>query len=302
MALSANRAFTSSGGPPTAGLADDHHGPVPQTISQCVATLEPISLAETNARAEMLKRIDNKYILTVERYGQMVAALQDRFSVLEINDIRAFTYRSCYYDDNFAFYHEHHQGKRRRVKVRTREYVDSGARFFEIKLKGLRGMTDKHRTECDFVICPEICGEPLTMLRSVYQSAYRRRLDAVLRPALVVGYRRCTLVARGGGERVTVDYDLSFTAPGDPCSRVSLGNNFIIVETKSADGKGVADRTLRRLHARTASSCSKYCLGVNLTGSVFKANNFQQTIRHARRNIVKTPNEALAGLRATSTL
>ncbi len=42
---------------------------------------------------------------------------------------------------NNAFRH----GKCKRFKVRTREYIDSGLLFFEVKLKGLRGQTEKHR-------------------------------------------------------------------------------------------------------------------------------------------------------------
>ncbi|MCH9675721.1 MAG: VTC domain-containing protein, partial [Gammaproteobacteria bacterium] len=195
------------------------------------------------------------------------------------------------YDDHFACYLEHHQDRRRRMKVRTREYVDSGDRYFEVKLKGLRGMTDKHRMACDFLISPEIQGEPLQMLRTLYEGEYRKSMDYALRPALVVGYQRCTLVALAGGERVTIDYGLTFALPDALHEPIRIDNDFLIVETKSPEGKGIADRAMKALRIRTASACSKYCLGVNLVGAVNKGNRFLATIRRIRNNVIGPPPE-----------
>ena len=68
-------------------------------------------------------------------------------------------------------------------------------------------------------------------------------------------YDRMTLA--GPGERVTIDLGLSFGAAW-------LRPEWAIVETKSANGAGVADRGLRRLGSRPISM-SKYLLGAGLT-------------------------------------
>lgn len=253
-----------------------------------------VSLDETNRLAKMLSRVDNKYVVTHEQFSALLDRVRDAYAVLEIEGRNEFQYASCYYDDNFSCYLEHHQARRQRVKVRTREYVNSGLMFFEIKLKGLRGRTDKHRTNCDTFIMPRIEGEHLAMLNDLYTEIYKKEMPFRLRPALIVDYSRCTLVALKGGERVTIDFDLRFELPDDRDQTVQIGHDFIIVETKSADGRGITDSALRELGIRKASKCSKYCIGVNLTGEVTKNNNFLHTIRHVRKNIVDSPRLRMA--------
>ena len=255
---------------------------------------EPISLEKTNQLAKMLNRVDNKYVVDYEQFAALLDTVRNQFAVLNIEGRNEFQYASCYYDDNFSCYFEHHQARRQRVKARTREYVNSGLLFFEVKLKGLRGRTNKHRTDCDSLIMPRIEGDHLTMLNSLYAENYKKEMRFDFRPALIVGYSRCTLVAFKGGERVTIDFDLRFELPDRRGDTVQIGHDFIIVETKSADGRGIADGALKQLGVRKASKCSKYCIGVNLTGEVTKNNNFLHTIRHVRRNIVPIPRLPIA--------
>lgn len=250
-----------------------------------LADYRTVTLDETNQLAKMLSRVDNKYVVNNGQIVALLEQIQPDYAVLEIESRNEFQYSSCYYDDNFCCYLEHHQARRNRLKVRTREYVNSGLKFFEIKLKGLRGRTDKHRTDCDTLIMPRIQGEHLAMLNNLYAQNYRKEMPYDFQPALMVGYSRCTLVALQGGERVTIDFDLRFELPGGG-DAVQIGHDFIIVETKSAQGRGIADRTLKRLGVRKATRCSKYCIGVNLMGEVTKNNNFLHTIRHVQKNVV----------------
>jgi hypothetical protein len=57
-----------------------------------------------------------------------------------------------------------------------------------------------------------------------------------------------------------------------------FGYESVIVETKSVNGRGVADYALKKHHIRRAKGCSKYCLGLILTGEVQKYNNFRKTV------------------------
>ncbi len=247
----------------------------------------PITLDETNRLAQMLSRIDNKYVVNFEQFSSFLKTIENEYAVLEIKGRRQFSYDSCYYDDNFGCYFEHHQGRRQRFKVRTREYVDGGGlKFFEVKLKGLRGKTEKHRIKSDFVVTPKIEGEYLSMLREVYTKQYKKQMTFELRPALKVGYKRCTLVALRGGERVTVDYQISFADPQDLTKTARVGDGFIIIETKSGDGKGIADCALKRLKIKQATKCSKYCIGVSLIGGVTKNNNFLATIKQVQKCVI----------------
>ena len=255
-------------------------------ISDLFLDFDPISLEQTNKQARMLSRVDHKYVVNLAQFKSFLKVLKTHYAVLEIKGLRQFTYSSCYFDDQFGCYFEHHQGRRQRFKVRTRKYVDSGDLYFEIKLKGLRGRTDKFRTGCDDLVMPVIDGKHLTMLEKLYSARYGKKMPFELRPALMVGYRRCTLVAKKGGERVTIDYRLTFANPGEEKPMVRIGNDFIIIETKSEDGRGFADETLKSLKIRQARKCSKYCIGVNLIGSVSRNNHFLPTLKKVRENLV----------------
>src|SRR3989304_905727 len=233
-----------------------------QPIQAMLASFEPISLQATNESSRMLKRSENKYVMTGAQLRKVLARLRDRFAVLEIDRRRIFKYRSCYFDDDFRLFHEHHQGKRLRVKARTRHYVDTGDVFFEVKLKDRRGATNKKRQPCDVFAPKKIADKNLSMLRKFYREVYKKEFNLNLRPSLIVEYKRFTLVSKAGGERTTFDYFLRFEAVGGPA--IQIGNDFIIVETKSGDGKGVADRIIKREHIRIAESCSKYCIGASL--------------------------------------
>tara|TARA_B110000977_G_scaffold116699_1_gene150739 strand:- start:8938 stop:9831 length:894 start_codon:yes stop_codon:yes gene_type:complete len=245
-----------------------------------------ISLDETNRLARMLSRVENKYILSYEQFDALLVLIREDYALLEIEGRNEFQYASCYYDDNFSCYNDHHQSRRQRFKARTREYVNSGLMFFEIKLKGLRGRTEKYRTDCDTLVMPSVQGTYLTMLSELYSENYRKEMRLDLTPSLIVNYSRCTFVSLKGGERVTIDFDLGFDRPYEAGDAVQVGRDFLVVETKSIDGRGAADSALKKMGVRKASKCSKYCIGANLTGQVSHNNHFLRNIKRAKRNII----------------
>ena len=257
-----------------------------KTLSGLFEQFDPISLEDTNKSAKMLKRFDNKYVVGRDQFEEFLSLVLEDFKILEIKDTRQFSYTSCYYDDDYRCYFDHLQGKRHRFKVRTREYVDSGLMFFEVKLKGLRGQTDKHRIATEKFSAETIVDDELKLLTGAYEENYKADYAYDLKPALIVDYRRCTLVAKQGGERVTIDFSLAFTPYKAREEKIHIGENFIIIETKSGDGKGLADKVMKRLGIRQASKCSKYCLGVNLSGEVKQTNSFLPMIRRISENII----------------
>ena len=258
------------------------------TIEELIQDYEPISLEETNKKSRMLKRVDNKYVLRRDELRKILDGLQDDFAVLEIDGVKEFTYSSCYFDDNFTSYYEHHQGKRLRFKIRQRHYVDSGELYFEVKLKDKRGQTNKERIRCDVFRSPHPDEKCLEMLKAFYRRLYKKEFKLDVSPALIVNCKRCTLVSLAGGERITIDYCLNFDSMTG--SNVSIGNDFIIVETKSADGKGKADVLLKKNGIRQAKKLSKYCLGAALTGRVTKYNYFRPNLKRMMENVVDYQN------------
>lgn len=255
-----------------------------RSVGAILETLDPISLEATNASSGMLKRSESKYVMTDAQLRKVLIELRDRFAVLTIDRRRIFDYRSCYFDDALRLFHDHQQRRRLRVKVRTREYLDTGDIFFEIKLKERRGATNKKRQPSAVFGPTQIDGENLAMLRRYYKELYDKEFTLTLRPSLIVEYRRFTLVSKAGGERATIDSYVRFRAPGGPV--VQVGDDFVIVETKSG-GRSIADRVIRDEHIRKASMCSKYCIGVVLTGLSTKYNNFRPMVRRVRDKIVR---------------
>lgn len=260
----------------------------PVDVQTALRSFSPISLEDTNKSASMLKRIDNKYVVDKPKLRSILDLLTADFRVLEIDDRSIFSYESCYFDDRQRCFHEHLQGRRQRFKVRTRRYVESGKAFFEVKLKGKRGQTDKSREVCDDYYSFIISDDERQMMRKLYEERYGKCFLYRLTPTLHVSYRRFTLVSKSGRERITVDFNLAFETPMG--KQVLIGDDFIIIETKTADGRGKSDRALKRQHVRSVEGCSKYCLGMVLTGEVKRFNKF--------RSIAK---RALSCMRAAST-
>jgi len=115
-------------------------------VAGSVAGLPAASLAEVIERSALQARIDHKYLVPLERFAELAARLPDTYAVLEIDQLRGLAYESVYFDTHdLLTYRQHLQGRRRRYKVRTRAYLDSGACMFEVKLKGRREQTIKAR-------------------------------------------------------------------------------------------------------------------------------------------------------------
>ncbi len=237
----------------------------------------PISLSALNKKAEMLRRRDNKYI--IER-PVMAAALQqfaEHFDVLEIGGARSFTYDTCYFDSpELECYRDHHRGRRRRAKVRIRNYVGTDLCFVEVKLKDKRGETIKRRLNYDKLNSQHLDNSALEFVQSSFSKQYRKDFPYELRRTLDMRYKRITLVAKEGGERMTIDNRLVFTAGN---STWPVGDDVFIVETKSSNGNGIADKVLRQLHRHPTKHCSKYCAGIAALNGDVPINNFRPILR-----------------------
>jgi hypothetical protein len=229
-----------------------------------VAVLDSIDLPSLEATAALMQRRDRKFVLEWDTFAKLVERLDNTHRVLEIDGQRTFAYETVYFDsDELTAFRTHVRGHRRRFKVRVRHYADSGTCALEVKLKGRRGETIKHRLP-ERPDDSELLTEAATsFLDDCLRAAYGQRPPADLRPVLRTHYRRLTLVARDAGERLTCDFDLNY--PTDHRFAPALLPEYVIVEGKSAGRRGPADQICRGLGVRPVS-CSKYLLGVGLLG------------------------------------
>lgn len=245
--------------------------------SWLVDQFRPISLKQLNANAAMLDRLDNKYVVRENVLRRASAELAKHFDILEIGGKRDFTYETCYFDDaGRTSYFDHHQGRRQRCKVRVRKYTDAQLCFVEVKLKDKRGMTVKKRLDYTVDKYGTLDASAWAHIRSAYRDLYGRGFSCALDPAIEVRYQRITLVAKDGGERMTIDCGLVFSGADRTCY---IDENTYIVEAKSANGNGIADKILRGLHQHPTEHCSKYCIGLVTLREMQRYNNFLPGLR-----------------------
>lgn len=236
-----------------------------------------LGLKELNSKANMLTRVDNKYIVKGILSADSIKKLEQAFDVLAIDDKRTFGYENVYFDDADVCFHQHRQGKRQKFKARTRVYLDSeDLAFFEVKLAGKGRIIDKYRIPCSVSDHGTLPGHFNDFLKDRYYEQYNKKFDFKLLPTVKTAYRRITLVAKNGGERLTIDHDLSLGV-NDVSSDVP--SSLSIFETKSKNGNGIADKILRSESIPRVKGCSKFCLSMALSGKVGKYNKFLPLIR-----------------------
>ena len=244
---------------------------------QLHGNFNPISLDEVNNKAALLQRKDNKYLVPVSAFIDLLVSAHDDFDVLTIAQQRVFAYSTMYYDDcNYQCYLDHHNGRRCRIKIRERLYEQSQVKFLEVKLKSKRKATVKYRQNSQSDSDNSLSGHAMAFINQKYASHYSREFDMILRSSLAMRYHRFTLVARQSSERVTVDSQLCFIGKS---SLTRLHEDQLIIEVKSANGSGRFDKLLRQNGFRPRTKLSKYCLGLCLTDQPTRSNNFLKRIR-----------------------
>jgi VTC domain len=243
-------------------------------VAGSVAGLPAASLAEVIERSALQARVDHKYLVPLERFAELAARLPDTYAVLEIDQLRGLAYESVYFDTpDLLTYRQHLQGRRRRYKVRTRAYLDSGACMFEVKLKGRREQTIKARLPYPVADRTHINPQAQAFLADQLREAYGQpppRLAA----RLTTAYRRTTLVDLQRGTRLTCDVDL--TCRGGGMLAVGLSRH-VLVETKLPVRHGDADIALRSLGLRPVEM-SKYRVAVALLHPGIRRNPWHRTL------------------------
>jgi hypothetical protein len=254
--------------------------PRPTTASSAIETaaqaFAPITLADLNLAAALQRRVDHKYIVHASRLDEVARQLEPTHRVLEIDGKRSFRYWTMYFDsESLSSYRGHIQRRRRRFKCRCRHYVDSGRFTFEVKLKGHRGLTIKKQMGYAETDTHALTAEARAFVADTLREAYSLELEEPLLPALATEYSRVTLASPEDGERVTCDFDLRFSSPSG--EQFQIRPEFLIIESKSLHGAGVADRVLRAGGSRP-TKMSKYVLGITLSENG-RGNDFRRILK-----------------------
>lgn len=196
-------------------------------LLQLVSFFDTTSLAEMS-RANLLNRVDTKYIVTPAVIAKSLSKHIEDYEVLAVNGKINLAYKTIYFDtDDLAMYKEHHNGKNHRYKVRYRQYEETGDKFIEVKEK-IKNRTVKQRLRIDRFTYPIAKG--LECLVNDYTPYNPKQLE----PKLTTNFNRITLINKKACERITIDLDISFS--NDEESTYSLGNCAIVEIKRDKEG------------------------------------------------------------------
>lgn len=236
------------------------------SVERHLNAFPPISLKEMDG-VKLMDRTDVKFALSFDKLLPILQALSGYYRVLTINRYNVFSYRTEYYDTaEMEMFQDHHNGKLNRFKIRQREYIESKLSFLEVKFKSNKGRVIKERIET-----------PLDdqHVFSCFITEHTPYDPGNLGLTIINHFNRFTLVDNQLRERVTIDFNLSFS---DKIHHARL-NELVIIEVKQnkKDKSSLVFNVLKRNDLRPAP-LSKYCLGVSLLNAGSKFNNFKRTL------------------------
>ena len=234
-----------------------------------------IELAELGERAALMNRVDRKYVLPLPALSRLLQELPAGASVLEIDGRREMTYASEYFDTlDLALYRDAAHRHRRRFKVRTRTYCDSGESWLEIKTRGVRGRTRKERIRHHGDV--ERLGDEGSgfINRTLAAAGFTGYAAALLRPQLRTDFMRTTVFLPADAARVTIDTRLRLGAKD---GRAHAFEDLVVVETKSGSRPSAVDHLLWA-SGRRPQKVSKYAIGCALFDTRLPANKWRRII------------------------
>jgi len=230
-----------------------------ETVNSLIAHFEPVSLDEMDT----VKLMDR---------DQVMDKLKDNYRILTIVGNRIFSYRTEYFDTpEMVMFLDHHNGKLNRFKVRQREYIESRLSFLEVKFKSSTGRVIKQRIEDK---------KTDEHLFSGFVGRHTPYNPEKLKSAVISRFNRFTLTDLSMQDRVTVDFNVSFS----DSSRNIARNGLVIIELKQEhiNKYSLICHVLKKYTIRP-SSISKYCTGISRLYENPKTNNFKSIIRQINK-------------------
>jgi hypothetical protein len=204
-----------------------------------------IELAAVAPAVDLQTRHDTKYLLSEDALIVALTSFGPGWQVLEVNTTQAVPYRTVYFDDpEFGCLRDHRQGRRRRVKIRTRRYGTAPDSMLEAKLRTGRGATEKLRWSRPAGPLEMITPAEIGTLRAVISAEpYRVAVAAELRPMIEIVHQRRTLIRLSTNERVTIDVEMTAQRTGTT-SVVHLLAGAAVLELKSLEPRSPLARDL----------------------------------------------------------
>ena len=235
-------------------------------IKSILSGYSVITLEEME-QSHLMSRFDEKFVFNVSKLPAFLEGLKSHYQILSVNSHVLSQYENIYFDtEDLKSYHDHHNGRGTRYKVRFRMYTDSGACYLEVKKKDNRGFTKKNRMPVK-EMSRHLSPEDLEFI-----SRYAGDTDQPLQPSLSNHFHRITLVNSECRERVTLDVMIHFQNEIREKDLASV----VIAEVKQEHHSYPSAFKRLMQHDRIfPASFSKYCMGTLLTHPGIKYNRFK---------------------------
>lgn len=236
-------------------------------LIQSLENFDPITLEEMDG-VKLLNRTDTKYLLSREQFEEILRELPKQYRVLVVEGKRISSYKTSYLDTkDLQFFHEHHQGKSNRHKVRFRKYIESGISFLEIKLKR-KGKTKKKR------ILVDSYGQ-IDKKEKSFIKKWIPQKPSKLKATLDNSFQRITLVNKTQPERLTIDLNLSFIRNEE---KKHLDQHVILELKQERFNRSSYILTLLKQKGIRPLRISKYIVGNILFNKKLKYNRFKSRL------------------------
>lgn len=249
-----------------------------ETFDRELVSFPSYGLADLS-RAILMDRVDTKFLVPSAMVHGLLVELREHCSVLSVAGRRISRYWTHYYDSpDLRFYRSHHNGALNRYKVRCRTYVEQRSSFLEVKRKNNRGRTIKSR-----VAVSEAGLSALEANDAFLRSCGVARIDELI-DTLRCDYDRVAFASEGTGERLTIDFNISFRDL-DSQQRAGL-QDLVVVELKqnTLNWRSTLFKVFRH-HGLRPCSFNKYCIGLCLLRRpMLKTNRFKETLLKVERH------------------
>jgi hypothetical protein len=239
-----------------------------ELILRSLVRLKPVRLAAMDC-VRFMNRTDTKYVFSASKLGELIENLNGKYKVLEIEKLKTQLYSTTYLDTpEYLFYYQHVNGHLERHKIRFRTYESTGESFLEVKTK-----TNKNRTIKNRLNNYSLSGTFDEITRRFIKE--HSSVDPTsLRPVVLNRFTRATLISFATIERITLDFNLSFTDI-DNGTRIEMP--YIAIAELKKEGQSCSSpfNDNLKMMGIYPTGFSKYCIGSALLNDSLKKNRLK---------------------------
>lgn len=240
--------------------------------------MEPITLAEMEG-IRLMNRVDTKFLIREDLLPELLNQIKNDYRAQVVEGHQVCQYNTLYYDTVDAeMYHNHHNNKLTRQKVRARTYVESDISFLEVKRKSNKGRTTKVRIRIPLEAVNDIKNNPAAM---EFLSLNSTIPGSEIIPQLANTFERITLVNKEKTERLTIDAHIHFKNLQTGIEEDAT--NLVVVELKQDGLCFSLFKSLLTDYRILPKGFSKYALGSALTNPNLKINRFKTKLRYIHK-------------------